>query len=72
MVFPDFASLNPGYACSLTVGHQSNEEPSLAVGYILPGNKKSPAENRGAFVLSDRDEDVPSLAGLAATYSSKP
>jgi hypothetical protein len=34
--------------------------------------QKSPAENRGAFDLKYRDEDVPSLADLAATYSSKP
>jgi hypothetical protein len=33
---------------------------------------KSPAENRGAFDLKYRDEDAPSLADLAATYSSKP
>jgi hypothetical protein len=34
--------------------------------------KKSPAENRGAFALDIVKEDVPSLADLAATYSSKP
>jgi hypothetical protein len=33
---------------------------------------KSPAVSRGAFVLNIVKEDVPSLAGLAATYSSKP
>jgi hypothetical protein len=34
--------------------------------------QKSPAENRGAFDLDIVNEDVPSLADLAATYSSKP
>ena len=34
--------------------------------------QKSPAENRGAFDLEIVKEDVPSLADLAATYSSKP
>jgi len=33
---------------------------------------KSPAENRGAFALNIVEEEIPSLAGLAATYSSKP
>ena len=35
-------------------------------------NKKTPRETRGAFDSEYRDEDVPSLADLAATYSSKP
>ena len=40
---------------------------------IRNGSKqKSPAENRGAFDLDIVNEDVPSLADLAATYSSKP
>ena len=34
--------------------------------------QKSPAENRGAFDLDIVKEDIPSLADLAATYSSKP
>jgi hypothetical protein len=34
--------------------------------------QKSPAENRGAFDLDIVKEDVPSLADLAVTYSSKP
>jgi hypothetical protein len=38
----------------------------------LRRNKKSPAGNRGAFDLDIVKEDVPTLADLAATYSSKP
>jgi len=34
--------------------------------------QKSPAENRAAFDLDIVKEDVPSLADLAVTYSSKP
>jgi hypothetical protein len=37
-----------------------------------PHNEKALRENRGAFALDIVKEDVPSLADLAATYSSKP
>jgi hypothetical protein len=41
-------------------------------GETITAKQKSPAENRGAFDLNIVKEDVPSLADLAATYSSKP
>jgi hypothetical protein len=39
---------------------------------VEKANKKAPRKNRGAFASEFREEDVPFLADLAATYSSKP
>ena len=50
----------------LVAGKTGDSEKSANV-----GQQKSPAANRGAL-FKYRDEDVPSLADLAATYSSKP
>jgi hypothetical protein len=46
---------------------------------LINKNKKAAAVSRGGFLIAegssarlfDRDEDILSLAGLAATYSSK-
>ncbi len=59
---PDFAAAQSG-----------QRVPGLTSGNGVE-NKKQPAtvSRGGLFQFDHRDEEYPSLAGLAATYSSKP
>ncbi len=67
------------YFLKASVSRHRNEDPQTAVftGWVhcpalVLDNKKAPRKTAGLLILNIMKRNVPSLAGLAATYSSKP